>query len=75
MWPRWGSCASSPLAVPGLLAEVAGILEGTSEGELSEPRARQAAWLCRDAGARPRGNPGMDGERAAAAVRGGAPAV
>src|SRR5436309_15378855 len=29
-----------------LLAEVAGILEGASEGELDEPLARQAAVLC-----------------------------
>jgi hypothetical protein len=34
-----------------LLAEVAGIFEGTSEGQLDEPLARQAAQLCRDAGA------------------------
>ncbi len=34
-----------------LLAEVAGICEGTSEGELDEPLARQAADLCRKAGA------------------------
>jgi hypothetical protein len=34
-----------------LLAEVAGIFEGTSEGELDEPLARQAAHLCRLAGA------------------------
>jgi hypothetical protein len=34
-----------------LLAEVAGILEGTSEGELDEPLVRQAADLCRQAGA------------------------
>ncbi|MGO9193228.1 MAG: hypothetical protein ACLP8X_32910 [Streptosporangiaceae bacterium] len=34
-----------------LLAEVAGILEGTSEGELDEPLMRQAAQLCRKAGA------------------------
>ncbi len=34
-----------------LLAEVAGILEGTSEGELDEPLVRQAAGLCRAAGA------------------------
>jgi len=34
-----------------LLAEVAGILEGTSEGELDEPLTRQAAMLCRKAGA------------------------
>jgi hypothetical protein len=34
-----------------LLAEVAGILEGASEGQLGEPIARQAAHLCRLAGA------------------------
>ena len=34
-----------------LLAEVAGIFEGTSEGELDEPFARCAAYLCRLAGA------------------------
>ena len=34
-----------------LLAEVAGIFEGTSEGELDEPLMRQAAGLCRKAGA------------------------
>ena len=34
-----------------LLAEVAGIFEGASEGEPDEPLARQAAQLCRDAGA------------------------
>lgn len=34
-----------------LLAEVAGIFEGTSEGELDEPFARCAAELCRKAGA------------------------
>jgi hypothetical protein len=36
-----------------LLAEVAGIFEGTSEGELDEPLARCAAGLCRKAGADP----------------------
>jgi hypothetical protein len=35
-----------------LLAEVCGVLEGFSEGELDEPRARQAAVLCRLAGGR-----------------------
>src|SRR5712692_2404806 len=40
-----------------LLAEVAGIFEGTSEGELDEPLARQAARLCREAGADPEVNP------------------
>jgi hypothetical protein len=34
-----------------LLAEVAGLLEGASEGELDEPLARQAAVLCWLAGA------------------------
>ena len=34
-----------------LLAEVAGLFEGASEGELDEPLARQAAQLCRLAGA------------------------
>jgi hypothetical protein len=34
-----------------LLAQVAGIFEGTSEGELDEPFARSAARLCRLAGA------------------------
>ena len=36
-----------------LLAEVAGLLEGSSEGEPDEPLMRQAAQLCRDAGADP----------------------
>jgi hypothetical protein len=40
-----------------LLAEVAGILEGASEGELEEPLARQAAWRCREAGADPEAIP------------------
>jgi len=34
-----------------LPARVAGIFEGTSEGEPDEPLARSAAWLCRMAGA------------------------
>jgi len=34
-----------------LLAEVAGIFEGAHEGKLDEPLARQAAQLCRKAGA------------------------
>jgi hypothetical protein len=38
-----------------LLAEVAGIFEGAGEGELDEPFARQAAGLCRAAGADPHG--------------------
>jgi hypothetical protein len=36
-----------------LLAEVAGVLEGTSEGEMDQPLKRQAAMLCRKAGADP----------------------
>ena len=36
-----------------LLAHVAGVLEGASEGQPDEPLARQAAALCRDAGADP----------------------
>jgi hypothetical protein len=40
-----------------LLAHVVGILEGTSEGELNEPLSRQAAALCRDAGADPEAIP------------------
>lgn len=36
-----------------LLAQVAGLLEGFGEGALDEPLARQAAGLCRDAGADP----------------------
>ena len=45
-----------------LLAEVAGILEGASEGELDEPLKRQAAQLCRDAGADPEAIPGWTAE-------------
>lgn len=41
-----------------LLAEVAGIFEGTSEGEMDEPLTRQAAGLCRKAGADPEAIPG-----------------
>jgi hypothetical protein len=48
-----------------LLAEVAGILEGASEGDLSEPIARQSAWLCRQAGAARR--PSRPGSKKAAA--------
>jgi hypothetical protein len=40
-----------------LLAEVAGILEGASEGELDEPLVRQVAGLCRKAGADPEAIP------------------
>ncbi len=53
-----------------LLAEVAGIFEGTSEGELDEPLARCAARLCRMAGADPEAIPAWieEGRRRRAAV-------
>ena len=54
-----------------LLAEVTGVLEGTSEGELDEPLARQAARLCRQAGADESAIPAWieEGRRRAAAAR------
>ncbi len=54
-----------------LLAEVAGILEGTSEGELDEPLTRQAAMLCRKAGADEEAIPGWitEGRRRKARAR------
>ena len=54
-----------------LLAEVAGILEGAREGELDEPLARQAAGLCREAGADPETIPAWveEGRRRRAAAR------
>jgi hypothetical protein len=54
-----------------LLAEVAGILEGTSEGELDEPLSRQAAGLCRKAGADPEAIPAWieEGRRRREAAR------
>jgi hypothetical protein len=54
-----------------LLAEVAGILEGTSEGELDEPLARSAAQLCRAAGADPEAIPAWieEGRRRSANAR------
>jgi hypothetical protein len=54
-----------------LLAEVAGILEGTSEGELDELLTRQAAGLCRLADADPETIPAWiaEGRRRAAAAR------
>jgi hypothetical protein len=36
-----------------LLAHVAGVLEGFGEGQIDEPLTKQAASLCRDAGADP----------------------
>ena len=53
-----------------LLAEVAGILEGASEGELDEPLDRQAAQLCRKAGADPEAIPAwiQEGRRRRAAA-------
>jgi len=54
-----------------LLAEVAGIFEGTSEGELDEPLALCAAWLCRQAGADPAAIPAWieEGRRRSANAR------
>jgi hypothetical protein len=54
-----------------VLAEVAGIFQGTSEGELDEPLARQAADLCRKAGADPEALPRWveEGRRRAAVAR------
>jgi hypothetical protein len=54
-----------------LLAEVAGVLEGARAGELDEPLARQAADLCRKAGADPAAIPAWieEGRRRAAAAR------
>jgi hypothetical protein len=54
-----------------LLAEVAGLLEGASEGELDEPSARRAARLCRKAGADPEAIPAWieEGRRWRAATR------
>ena len=53
-----------------LLAEVAGIFEGTGEGELDEPLVRQAAALCRQAGADPEAIPAWieEGRRRRAAA-------
>ena len=52
-------------------AEVAGIFEGTSEGDLDEPLARSAARLCRKAGADPEAIPAWieEGRRRSANAR------
>jgi acyl-CoA reductase-like NAD-dependent aldehyde dehydrogenase len=55
-----------------LLAQVAGLLEGLSEGQPDEPLIREAAALCRDAGADPELIPGWIQEgrrRRASALR------
>ena len=54
-----------------LLAEVAGLLQGAREGEPDEPLARQAAALCRKAGADPEAIPAWiaEGRRRRAAAR------
>jgi hypothetical protein len=54
-----------------LLAEVAGLLDGFSGGELDEPPKRQAAMLCRKAGADPEAIPAWaeEGGRRKAARR------
>jgi hypothetical protein len=54
-----------------LLAQVAGIFEGTSEGEPDEPLARSAARLCRMAGADASAVPGWieEGRRRSANAR------
>ena len=54
-----------------LLAEVAGILEGAREGEPDEPFARQAAMLCRQAGADPAAIPAwiQEGRRRRASAK------
>jgi len=54
-----------------LLAQVAGIFEGTSEGEPDEPLARSAARLCRMAGADAGAMPGWteEGRRRSANAR------
>jgi hypothetical protein len=54
-----------------LLAEVAGLFEGTSEGEPDEPLAESAARLCRMSGADPEAIPAWieEGRRRRAAAR------
>jgi hypothetical protein len=54
-----------------LLAQVAGLLEGYAEGELGAPINRQAAGLCRKAGADPEAIPAWieEGRRRRAVAR------
>ena len=54
-----------------LLVQVAGILEGASEGRLDEPLSRQTAQLRRDAGAYPDAIPAWieEGRRRAASAQ------
>ena len=47
-----------------LLAEVCGVPEGASEGDMGEPLARQAGTLCRRARAGPEAIPGWIAEGA-----------
>jgi hypothetical protein len=56
-----------------LLAQVAGIFEGTSEGRHDEPLGRQAAGLCRKAGADPEAIPAWAEEGRRRAARAGLP--
>jgi hypothetical protein len=56
-----------------LLAEVAGILEGASEGRHDEPLARCAAGLCRQAGADAEAIPAWIEEGRRRAARAGLP--
>jgi hypothetical protein len=56
-----------------LLAEVAGIYEGASEGRHDEPLARQAAGLCRKAGADVKAIPAWIEEGRRRAARAGLP--
>ena len=60
-----------PVDLYVLLAEVAGVLEGTSEAGLDGSLARQAAGLCRSAGADPEVIPAWveEGRRRRAAAR------
>ena len=68
---RAGRTARAGRGRADLLAEVAGIFEGTSEGEPDEPLARSAARLCRMAGADTGAIPGWieEGRRRAANAR------